>query len=213
MSWNDIAKATVLTSSLLEQLTMKTAGGGGGLGGSGRGWGSLGDLTFDVMGGPTEFTDKQEANFAEHQIIGSKARLQHMGSKLEEISLRIVLHPLLQRDPEADFILLKTAMDQGDPLDLVVGQGNSGLYAGKFVILSMESDRQEQGRDGKIRRSELTVKLKEWVKAPKLGTSARKNPAGLKKTGKAAPPSAQTQIERKTVAGYEQPTGLVVVPK
>jgi phage protein U len=159
-------------------------------------WGALGDLQFSLLGGPYEFQDKQEAEFAEHPILGDAPRLQFMGRKLEEITLKIRLHPLLTSNPDLDLRSLRDSMVQGDIQELVIGQEQSGTYAGKFVITSLEHDRLEQWPNGRLRMADVTVQLKEWVKAPELGISSRKTPPAIKRKGQAPPPSTQTKTEK-----------------
>jgi len=169
-------------------------------------WGALGDLQFSLLGGPFEFQDKQEAEFAEHPILGDTPRLQFLGRKLEEITLKIRLHPLLTSNPDLDLRSLRDSMVQGDPQDLVIGQEQSGIYAGRFVIASIEHDRAEQWPNGKLKLAEVTVQLKEWIKAPELGISARKvPPPAIKKKGQTPPPSTQWKTETNK-SGYSQRT-------
>jgi phage protein U len=139
-------------------------------------WGALGDLQFSLLGAPFDFQDKQEVDYAEQPVLDDSPRLQFIGRKLEEITLKIRLHAFLTSNPELDLRSLKDSMIQGDPQALVIGKDQTGIYAGKFVILSLEHDRQEQWPDGRIRLADVTVKLKEWVKTPELGISSRKNP-------------------------------------
>lgn len=169
-----------------------------------KGWGSLGDLTFSLLGGPIEFSDKQEADWAEQPVLDGAPRLQLVGRKLEEITLRIRLHPLTTDNPDLDLRSLRDSMVQGDPQDLVIGQDQSGIYAGRFVIQSLEHNRIEQWPNGRIRLVEATLKLKEWAPAPGLVVSARKvPPPAVRKKGQATPPSTQWQTE-KNKEGYEQ---------
>jgi phage protein U len=158
-------------------------------------WGSLGDVIFDGINGPMEFSDKQEAEFAEHPLILGKPRLQFLGTKLEEITLKIRLHNRLQKSPDNLLSGLLKSMNQGDPLDLVVGRkANSGIYCGKVVIASIDHDRIEQWPNGKIRLAEVSIKLKEWVPPATLQVSKRKAPPAVKKRGKKATPRAQTNL-------------------
>lgn len=160
-------------------------------------WGALGDLQFTLLGGPVEFQDKQEADWAEHPIVGGKTRLQMTGLKAEELTLRIRLHPFLTSNPDLDLRSLLDSMRQGDPQDLVIGNQDSGIYAGKFVIASVEHDRVDQWPDGRIRLAEVTLNLKEWTTAPGLQVSARKTPpAAIRKAGQGASPSTQTKVQR-----------------
>lgn len=158
-------------------------------------WGSLGDMVFTLLGGPFSFQDKQEADFAELGLLGSKPRLQFVGPKLEEITLQIRLHALTTPTIELDLRSLRDTLTQGDVVDLVIGQEQTGIYAGKFVITSLEHERLEQWPNGRLRMAEATVKLKEWTPAPGLVTSARKNPAGIRKKGQ----SSAAAVQSKTV--------------
>lgn len=160
------------------------------------GWGSLGDLKFTLLGGPVEFTDKQSVELAEHAIIGAKPRLQLTGLKPEELSIKIVLHELTTPNPELDLRMMRDSMNTGEVLELVIGEDVSGIYAGKFVIQNLEHTRVEQWPNGKIRRAEATLTLKEWTATPALRQSARKAPPkGIKGKGKATSAAIQTHTE------------------
>jgi phage protein U len=167
-------------------------------------WGSLGNLAFGLLGGPYEFQDHQEADYAEIPVLGDAPRLQAVGRKLEEITLKIRLHPLTSDNPDQDLQTLRDAMLQAAVQDLVIGQQQSGIYAGRFVIASLDHDRLEQWPDGTLKLAEVTVKLKEWVETPGLAISSRKKaPAAVRKRGQAAPPATQVQTETRFDKGGE----------
>ena len=169
-------------------------------------WGALGDMVFTLLGGPFSFSDKQEADFAELGLLGSKPRLQFVGAKLEEITLQIRLHALTTPTIELDLRSLRDTLTQGDVVDLVIGQEQTGIYAGKFVLTSLEHDRQEQWPNGRLRLAEATLKLKEWTPAPGLVVSARKTPPpAIRKKGKSPAPATQWKTETNK-DGYTQRT-------
>jgi phage protein U len=168
-------------------------------------WGSLGNLQFGLLGGPSEFQDHQEANYAEIAVIGDAPRLQSVGRKLEEITLKLRLHPLTSADPDQDLKTLRDAMVQAEVQDLVVGQQQSGVYAGKFVITALDHDRLEQWPDGTLKLADVTVKLKEWVEAPSLAVSSRtkNSPGAVRQTGQTTSPATQVQTETRIDQGSQ----------
>lgn len=152
-------------------------------------WGSLGDYTFETIGGPLEEVYKWAVDVAEHAVLGRKGRLQHNGVKLQELTLRIRLHSSINASPEANLKALKDHMESGEILDLVVGeQADQGLWAGQWLITTMDLGTIERWPGGKIRNLEVTVTLKEWVEPSGLTISARTSPAkAVKKKGAVSP--------------------------
>ena len=163
-------------------------------------WGALGTLVFTCMNGPYEFNDKQGMDFAEHAMAFDKPHLQLVGTKLEEITLKIRLHQFLTSSPTVDLRNLLEAMRKGEPQDLVIGQDTTGNYAGQFVIVDLAHDRLEQWPNGLIKLAELTLTLKEWVAPSSLSTSTRTAPPpAVRPKGKTTSPSNQVNVQTKTI--------------
>ena len=176
-------------------------------------WGALGDLVFTCINGPYEFNDKQEMDYAEHAHAFGKPSLQLIGTKLEEITMKIRLHNFLSSTPTIDLRNLLEAMRTGTPQDLVIGQDTTGNYAGKFLIQAIEHDRIEQWPNGLIKLAEVTIKLKEYVPPAALAVSARTEPPrAVKPTGKTVAPATQvgstasaTGVTNKTAGSFSMP--------
>jgi phage protein U len=160
-------------------------------------WGALGDIVFEPMAGPLDETHKWAVDIAEHALIGRKPRLQMTGPKLQELTLRIRLHTSTNANPELDLRVLKDSMEAGEILDLVVGeQSDLGLWAGQWMLTTIDIGAVERWPGGRIRNAEVTLTLKEWVEPADLQVSARKNPPkAVRPNGKTAPPSIQSKIE------------------
>nr|WP_320132001.1 phage tail protein [uncultured Holophaga sp.] len=138
-------------------------------------WGSLGDLVFETIAGPLDEAYKWAMDVAEHPVAGRKARLQVVGPKLQELTLRIRLHTSINSSPELDLRVLKDSMEAGEVLDLVIGElPDQGLWAGQWLLTSLDLAAIERWPGGLIRNTEVTLTLKEWVAPSDLTVSQRK---------------------------------------
>lgn len=168
-------------------------------------WGALGDITFETIAGPTDEAYKWAVDIAEHPTIGRKARSQFIGAKLQELTLQIRINTSINSNPELDLRTLKDSMEAGEVLDLVVGeQADQGLWAGTWLLTSMDLAALERWPGGRIRNVEVTLTLKEWVEPSELTVSQRKakKPA-VRKKGKTTPPATQWKTETNS-EGYQQ---------
>lgn len=150
-------------------------------------WGALGDIIFEPIAGPVDESHKWAVDMAEHAVLGRKARLQFLGTKLQDMTLRILLHSSINSNPELDLRVWKDSMEAGEVLDLVVGvQTNLGLWGGKWLLTSMDLGTIERWPGGRLRSAEVSLTLKEWVDPPELQVSQRAAPA-IRKKGKVSP--------------------------
>lgn len=129
-------------------------------------YGILGDIEFKNLLGPSGFTGKDEADYAEHALILNKPRLQKMGDKLEEIQLQMLLHNSFC-DPAQVLRQLRTYGREGAIVPLIYG---SGEVAGEFVVCSIEREQKQTSPDGTLVELQVTVKLKEYFDPNKLNT-------------------------------------------
>lgn len=170
-------------------------------------WGALGDITFETIAGPMEEAYKWAMDVAEHPTVGRKARLQVVGPRLQELTLRIRLNTSLNSNPEQDLRVMKDSMEAGEILDLVIGElPDQGLWAGQWVLASMDLASLERWPGGMLRNVEVTLSLKEWVEPSELTVSKRKakeNAKAVKKKGKALPAATQWKTETNR-EGYQQ---------
>ncbi|TCJ95964.1 phage protein U [Volucribacter psittacicida] len=121
----------------------------------------LGNIAFEPID-LTEFSETHGANFAEHQVLEGKPRLQAMGEQLIELSFALRLHYKIG-GVESRYQALLKAQSQQQALALIWGRGK---YKGNFVITSITSTTLYTDARGNALCRELKIQLKEFVGDP-----------------------------------------------
>jgi len=127
---------------------------------------TLGDIEFSNLLGPSSFSGKDEANYAQHDVILNKPRLQKMGDQLEEIQLGMLLHNSFC-EPAQVLRQLREYTRTGTIVPLIYGTGE---VAGEYVVCSIEREQKQTSPNGELVELQLTVKLKEFFDPDKLGS-------------------------------------------
>ena len=160
-------------------------------------WGSLNDIEFDLLSGPTGLSAAEGGeNYAQHAIIGGHPRLQWTGRRLQKVPLRFAWHSATTPDLDAKLEALLAAMRNREVLDLVIGENSMGsVFVGQFVIESIPVvvTKQRPGDMG-ILAAEVTVNLLEWAEAPDLVATGAQ-PKGITKPDPTPAQAAQSQKE------------------
>lgn len=118
----------------------------------------LGNIAFEPVD-LTEFSETHAANFAEHDVLKGKPRLQAMGENLSEQNFSIWLHHKIG-GVESRYQSLLNAKASQEPLALIWG---ASKYKGDFVIIDISSSTQFTDAKGNVLCREMTVSLKEFV--------------------------------------------------
>jgi len=90
----------------------------------------LGNIRFEGLKGFSNFSHERGVNYAQHELINGKPRLQAVGDNLDSISFGMYLHSEFT-NPEADIEALRLAMQNREILPLILGNGR---VLGFFVI-------------------------------------------------------------------------------
>lgn len=159
-------------------------------------WGMLGDILFERLDAPLTFDHTVEAEYAEFAMFEGKPRLQRVGTKLEEASMQLRLHPWLQDDPDQRLRDLKDLVVKGEPQDLVIGAKDSAAYSGRWLVTRCQHNRIENNPDGSIRLAEVTIQLREYVPPANLAVSKRTAP----------PPAVKPKPKKKPINRGSDPT-------
>lgn len=107
----------------------------------------------------TEFSETQAANFAEHEVLKGKPRLQAMGENLTEMTFAVRLHYQIG-GVESRYQSLLSAKAKQQALALLWGRGK---FKGYFVITDLSSTTLFTDARGNVLCRELSVSLKEFV--------------------------------------------------
>jgi phage protein U len=130
----------------------------------------LGDIQFTLVDSPDFLTGTKRIDYAEHQIIEGKSRLQYIGEALEAKSMRIRFHASFC-DPDARLTELNDAAGRHEALPLVMG---NGAYEGHFVIEEVRVDLRQAFADGTPIAIDVDVQLKEWAGTAQTAAGGKK---------------------------------------
>lgn len=119
----------------------------------------LGEIEFDIVTSPTGLERRGSADWARHNLIQGKPKLEWTGEGLEEISLDISLHVALG-DPEARLKQLRDAKADHQPLAFVLGNGN---YLGPYVISDISTTVRRTAAAGGLWAATVQVSLIEYT--------------------------------------------------
>jgi len=123
--------------------------------------GSFGDVAFEASDERVlTWNDCQretKANYAVHEVIDDKARLQYLGQALQEFSLAITLDASFCT-PETEIRRLDHMQRSGRAYRLILG----GRIFGKFVLESKSENRARTDGSGGLVLVYVQLKLKEY---------------------------------------------------
>lgn len=117
----------------------------------------LGNIKFEGVKGFTAFSETFGVNYAQHERIQGKPRLESVGEVLDTISFTMYFHSSFT-NPEEDIQAVKTAMRNKEILTLVLG---TGAVVGNFVIPNFTKVTQFTDDSGNIIEATLSVELLE----------------------------------------------------
>lgn len=122
-------------------------------------WAILGNMIFEILEAPLEMEETERFNYAEHEVLKGKAKLQRLGSKLKEITLTLKLSFLVS-EPEETLEKLNELAHSEEPLEFTLGNGK---FLGTFVIEEIKKVWKETDNEGNIQTIEVELKLKEAI--------------------------------------------------
>lgn len=117
----------------------------------------LGNIRFEGLKGFSSFSHERGVNYAQHERINGKPRLQAIGDNLDSISFDMYLHSEFT-NPEADIETLRTAMNERQVLPLILGNGN---VLGFFVIPNFSQNNSFTDPLGNLIEVTLNIELLE----------------------------------------------------
>ena len=122
----------------------------------------LGNVRFELLEGFTALEETHTADFARHEVLKGRPRLQALRNALTEIRFSLRLHWKLG-NPDTAFKGLVAAKEAQQAVALVYG---SGRFAGWFVIESVSSHTLVTDGQGRTASREVDVSLTEFVGDP-----------------------------------------------
>lgn len=122
----------------------------------------LGEVPFEFLQSFSEWEETHGADYAKHEMLGGRPRLQAVGNDLTKIRFGLKLHWKLG-SPDAAYKGLVAAKEAQQALSLVTG---AGRFVGWFVIESLSARTLVQDAQGRTAARELEVSLVEFVGDP-----------------------------------------------
>lgn len=122
----------------------------------------LGDVRLEVLNSFTSFEESHAANFAKHDVLKGRPRLQAMGNDLTILRFEVRLHWRLG-DVDRAYRGLVSAKEAQQAVSLVYG---SGRFVGWFVIERLTSRTTQMDGYGRTAARELDIELTEFVGDP-----------------------------------------------
>lgn len=130
----------------------------------------LGNIRFEGLKGFSSFEETYGVNYAQHDRIKGKPRLEAVGDVLDTVSFEMYLHSSFT-DPESDIKTLRTSMQNREVLPLVLG---TGVVLGNFVIPSLTKTTSFTDASGNLIEATLSVELLECFDENPLNESEKR---------------------------------------
>lgn len=118
----------------------------------------LGNIQFNLITYFSGIEETQKHNYAVHQTIESKPKLQYIGDELDEMTIKLNFHSSFCT-PETEIKKIKDAAKFHEERPFILGNGR---YLGKYVIEEITSTTQQTDKSGNLISIEAELKLKEW---------------------------------------------------
>lgn len=152
----------------------------------------LGDTPFERLNYPSSLSEKSSAEFAEHELIGTKPTLQATGLGLIEMKWAATLNGLLC-DVSEELEKLKKLMNEQKALPLTYFDGTN---PGDFVITDLDI-KKRQIVNNKITLADINFTLLEYIEirplAQKTLQAVEKAPAVTRSSSNSKPKPVTTQ--------------------
>lgn len=128
--------------------------------------GSLGEIAFEVSNYDRiltldNYSKSITANYAEHEVIGSKPLLEFTGPKLQTISFDVLISAYLGYNPRKQMKQLIEYCEKGAVLSFILGDEPIG--DNKWVIESLTEKAEQFTGNGEILSSTASISLKEYI--------------------------------------------------
>ncbi|KKP40312.1 MAG: hypothetical protein UR30_C0005G0093 [Candidatus Peregrinibacteria bacterium GW2011_GWC2_33_13] len=157
----------------------------------------LGNIQFNLITYFNGIEESQKHNYAVHQTIESKPKLQYIGDELDEMTIKLNFHSSFCA-PETEIKKIKDAARLHEEMPFILGNGR---YLGKYVIEEITSTTQQTDKSGNLISIESKIRLKEWfTEQLKVKKKAKKQTAKKKddkKSSKSSLPKTPKQIVRQ----------------
>ena len=122
----------------------------------------LGEVRFELLNSFTSLETQHAANFAKHEVLKGRPRLQALQNELTTLRFSLKLHWRLG-NPDTAYKGLLSALEAQQAVSLVYG---SGRFVGWFVLERLTERTLIQDAQGRTAARELDVELTQFVGDP-----------------------------------------------
>lgn len=129
----------------------------------------LGNIRFEGLKGFSSFEQSFGVNYAQHELINRKPKLEATGENLDTINFDMYLHSDFT-DPEADILLIRNAITNREVMTLILG---NGTVVGDFVIPSASVSTNFTDPNGNLIECTISVELLESFNEDRLKESKK----------------------------------------
>jgi phage protein U len=136
----------------------------------------LGEYAFSDWDAPQGWNYKESAQYAKHDVLDGKPKIQYVGDSLQTLSLKFRLHHGWC-NPDAKLALLQGMKDSHLAYPLQIG---SGVFRGNYVLTDVNVDLKLVNDLGKVRLMEVSVELLEDITPPAEEEPEVQNPFSKK---------------------------------
>ena len=119
----------------------------------------LGEVRFELLNSFTSLETQHAANFAKHEVLKGRPRLQALQNELTTLRFSLKLHWRLG-NPDTAYKGLLSALEAQQAVSLVYG---SGRFVGWFVLERLTERTLIQDAQGRTAARELDVELTQFV--------------------------------------------------
>ncbi len=135
---------------------------------------------------------KSSVDYAEHALIENKPRLQWIGERLDEWTIKLRFHRIFC-NPELELSRLKAAMARHEPLPFVLA---TGQYNGEFVIVELPTVIEQTDSIGGVIELNVTMLLKECPdpKGERRLAASKSAASALLRPSQPLPPAVKTGL-------------------
>ncbi len=128
----------------------------------------LGEIVFELLGSPEAFDSTRSWDYAEHQVVEDRPKLQWLAAGLEIIELDFHFH-FSFTDPAVQAAALIAAAGDHNARALVFG---NGVHRGYFIVTSIRTTAQQMSATGDLIGITMRAVLKEWAFTSEIDASA-----------------------------------------
>lgn len=127
--------------------------------------GTIGDIVFQVSSSLVrtfnQFSDSVSSRLGSHEVAGIMPVIEHIGPGTRELSFALQLNSALGVDVEHDIRKAQDYCQTGQMLSIIISGKQIGGTGAKWIIESVDADRQSFGSAGETLLADMKLSIKQ----------------------------------------------------